>query len=172
MEPTEATNSNVLFTVPNPFTIYNPVAQRFATRHGNDEVRMSKPVVDGYCFMTLVEQVQGTNKIRFCLDNGAVVFRASSNSNLHSRFGNDKGTDTLFELIPRHDGTFYMRADNGNYVSYYTSSGPVLRASKPQPDQFCVFLIREPNNSGNSDIQKASSAYENEAEIAAAQVEI
>src|SRR5687767_12871033 len=100
--------SNQAFTNPNPFTIYSTAKSRFASRDGPEGIRVSKPVVDGYCYMTLLEQIPGpTTKIRFSLDTRAVVFRHPSYGNLHSRFGNESGDDTFFEVIPRGDGTFY-----------------------------------------------------------------
>lgn len=104
--------------------------------------------------MKLIEQVQGTNKIRFSLDTGAIVFRHPEHGNLHSRFGGETENDTLFEVIPREDGiadSFYMKANNGLYVSAFDSHGLHLRASKADPDRHCVFLIRDPNHSKSAD---------------------
>lgn len=101
--------SNASFTIPNPFTIYSKSASRFASRNGEAGIRVSKSVVDGYCYMSLLEQSQGSLiRIRFALDTGAVVFRHSDNGNLHSRFGDEKREDTYVEVIPRDDGTYYL----------------------------------------------------------------
>jgi hypothetical protein len=75
----------------------------YLSRNGPDSIRLSKVSADGFCALTLLDEIQGdsvdTVKVRFTLDTRAVVFRSPSNNNLHSRFGNEKGSDTYFEII-------------------------------------------------------------------------
>ncbi|KAF9998381.1 hypothetical protein BGZ80_006548 [Entomortierella chlamydospora] len=171
MPPIEASNPNALAAVPDIFTIYSVEHKAFASRNGDFGIRVSKRVVDGYCYMRVTGR-EDTNKIRFRLDSGAVVFRHSEVGNLHSRMDGQTNSDTLFEIVPRPDGTYFIKANNGLFVSAYDSGGLLLRASKKDADVHCVFLIRDPNNSGSlNDIKKVSTTSENEAEVTEAQVE-
>ncbi|KAF9165967.1 hypothetical protein DFQ26_009017 [Actinomortierella ambigua] len=148
--------NDAVFNLPDPFTIYSEEHKRFASRHGDEAILMSKSVVDGHCYMT--PELVGGNKYRFRLDTRAIVFRHSDNGNLHSRFGNESESDTIFELIPRADGSYFIKADNGLYVSVYDSSGLHLRASKSEADKHCVFLIRDPSDAGPiRDIKKPNA---------------
>lgn len=141
MSSTDAYNPSAFVAALERFTIYSPEHKKFASRNGGNAIRVSKSAADQYCHMQLIEHVSGTNKIRFSLDTGNVVFRHTDNGNLHSRSGEKTKSDTLFELIPRTDGTFHIKADDGLYVSVYDSSGLVLRSSKKVPDVHCIFEI-------------------------------
>ncbi|KAG0344681.1 hypothetical protein BG005_001718 [Podila minutissima] len=173
MLPTEANNPDAPVTLSERFFIYSTTYQWFATRYETVAIHINKRVPDHYCYMTLIEQVPGTNKIRFALDDGTVVVRHSQNGNLHSGGYGATGPDSYFELIPRADGTFYMKAGDGLYVSVYDahySGGFILRSSKREPDIHCILEIRiAPNPASIDDIKKVSN--ENEAEVARAQVE-
>ncbi|KAK5820642.1 hypothetical protein F5H01DRAFT_319714 [Linnemannia elongata] len=140
-EPTEVNSPSAFVAALDHFTIYSPEHGKFTSRNGSSAVRVSKSSFDEYCRLSLVLHVPDTNKIRFSLDTGAVVYRHTDNSNLHGGSSNGSNPDSLFELIPRTDGTFYIKADNSNYVSVYDSGGLVLRASKSSPDKHCIFKI-------------------------------
>ncbi|KAF8953616.1 hypothetical protein BGZ52_006839 [Haplosporangium bisporale] len=172
MLPTEANNPNAPVTLSERFTIYSPLHRVFASRYGPDAIRINKRPADEFCYMTLIEYVEGTNKIRFNLDNGAVVFRHSQNGNLHSEHTTATHPSQLFELIPRPDGTFTIKADDGLYVSAYDAhyaGGFILRSSKRQPDEHCIFEIRNVIKSGSiDDIKKVSNENEAEDKIAMA----
>jgi hypothetical protein len=139
--PTEANSPSDFVAALERFTIYSPEHNAYASRYGGDAIRVNKRSADEYCRMQLIEHISGTNKIRFSLDTGNVVFRHTDNSNLHSRASNMSGSDTHFELIPKTDGTFNIKANNEKYVSAYDSGGLVLRASKSSPDVHCIFKI-------------------------------
>ncbi|KAG0260941.1 hypothetical protein DFQ27_003265 [Actinomortierella ambigua] len=167
-----STAANAVLTIlPSPFTIFSEEHQRFASRHGDLAILMSKAVIDGHCYMT--PELVGGNKFRFRLETRAIVFRHSDNGNLHSRFGNESASDTVFELIPRADGTFFIKADNGLYVSVYDSSGLHLRAAKREADIHCVFLLRDPSDARSiDDIKKSYAKYADEASVTFAPLEI
>src|ERR1700743_898731 len=101
MSSTEANEPSAIVAALDRFTIYSTEHRTFATRYNGSDIRIVKPAVDPYCIMTLLEHVPGTNKIRFSLDTGAVVFRHSERGNLHSRSDAMTNSDTFFELIPR-----------------------------------------------------------------------
>ncbi|KAF9170870.1 hypothetical protein BGX21_008221 [Mortierella sp. AD011] len=165
MSPSETSNPSALAAVPDIFTIYSTHHRVFVSRDGAFGIRLSKEVVDGYCFMRVTGR-EGTNKIRFCLDSGTVAFRHPDFGNLHSRSDGQTNEDTLFEIVPRPDGTYFIKSCDGLFVSAYTSGGLILRACKKEADVHCVFLIRDPNHSGPfQDIKKVSTTSENEAEI-------
>ncbi|KAG0010227.1 hypothetical protein BGZ82_003538, partial [Podila clonocystis] len=92
---------------------------------------------------------------------------------VHPRFGGETATETVFELMPRSDGSFYIEGDNGLYVSVINHYDLRLGAAKSTPDIHCVFLIRNPSDSRTPDDVKSSAALELKAEagIAKAQIE-
>lgn len=129
--------------IPKFFTIVNLTSNRFASRNGGSEIKFTKHSIDQYCYMRLIKQIEGTNKIIFAMDNGRIVCTYPSEY-VHST-DNINDPSAIFEFIRLEDGNFAMRASNGKFVSAYDLGGITsLKACKVVIDKFCRFKIEEP----------------------------
>lgn len=140
-------NDNIIF--PKYITIFcnDGENNKYLSRMGPTDLRLSKENIDEYCYFEVVEQIKNTNKIKIKVYTTGFGVYTHDNEYVDSsddyKYQNTRNRNE-FEIIRLErdgDNIFAIKSSNGNYVSRW---GDAIRAAKKHIDKYCKFKIEEP----------------------------
>lgn len=137
-------------------------SKKYASRIGPFGVEFAKDDLDEYCYFEVIEQINGTNKIKLKLDNGNIVHLFKSNDDNKKYLTKNTVFKNLGNTIP-----MTTRIDVNNYIHSSKDydlykDNDIFEFIKLENDGSNIFAIKSVNNNNFVSVWDTKFPYDDE----------